>query len=454
MMKRKGQLTITGSKSAGLHRVRLVLSIGFDTQSYFKIALASAVMVGCLMATSSAASATTHWVNDDDPNGPPYLAPGTGCNNPGYQTIQAAVNAAAPGDRINVCPGTYQEQVNIATAAKSNITLVSVTPLAAIIKATTLSVPGTAYDIVTIDGAQNVTLLAFTITGPLPDTSFCNLFILTGVRVKGGGSAAIRLNHITEIRSNMTALRGCQNGIAIAVGRNFEDQVGQANIIGNLIDKYQKGGIYVDNAGSSAQITGNVIRGEGAVNFIAQNGIQISRGATADIRRNRISDNAYIVPALLSPDTATGVLLYQAARATVDRNVLNRNQDGIDLFTMAAGNAIVSDNIVIGGIPPFSTSLGTLTLGDGIFADVDTANNQLLRNFLRDNVEHDCHDNSTGPNPPAFVANIWRDNDGRTENKPGLCRRTGDGDDDDEDDGHDREDHGHHGKPMDDDHGH
>jgi len=424
-----------------------------ERRTYFKLGLASVLITGFLLASNTAAAAGTLWVNDNDPNGGLYVPPGTSCNDPGYPTIQSAVNAAFAGDRINVCPGSYQEQVNIATAAKNNITLVSVTPLAAIIKATTLSIPATAYDIVTIDGARNVTLLAFTITGPLPDTSFCNLNILTGVRVKGGGSANIRLNHITEIRSNSPALRGCQNGIAIAVGRQFEGQVGQANIVGNLIDKYQKGGIYVDNVGSSAQITGNVIRGEGPVNFIGQNGIQISREATADVRRNRISDNAYIVPATLPMDTATGVLLFRATRVTVDKNVLNRNQDGIDLFTMAAGNAIVSDNIVIGGIMSIDPALGVLLLGDGIFADTDTANNQLLRNFLRDNVEHDCHDNSVGPNnPPALVANIWRDNDGRTENRPGLCRRTGEGDDDDDDDGHDRDDHHHHGKPMDDDH--
>jgi hypothetical protein len=199
-------------------------------RGYFKLALASALIAGFILATSTTAAASiTRWVNDNDPNGGLYVPVGTSCNDPGYPTIQSAVNAALPGDRINVCPGTYQEQVNIATAGKNNITLVSVTPLAAIIKATTVSIPTMPYDIVTIDGAQNVTLLAFTITGPLPDTSFCNLNILTGVRVKGGGSANIRLNHITEIRSNNPALRGCQNGIAIAVGRQFESQVGQAS---------------------------------------------------------------------------------------------------------------------------------------------------------------------------------------------------------------------------------
>jgi hypothetical protein len=38
------------------------------------------------------------------------------------------------------------------------------------------------------------------------------------------------------------------------------------------------------------------------------------------------------------------------------------------------------------------------------------------------------------------VANVWRDNDGRTENRPGLCTDDRDDDDDDEDDEDDEDD--------------
>src|SRR5687767_3783934 len=52
----------------------------------------------------------TRWVNDDDPNGGGYDPPGTSCTDPGYPTIQEAVNAAAPaGETIQVCAGTYLE---------------------------------------------------------------------------------------------------------------------------------------------------------------------------------------------------------------------------------------------------------------------------------------------------------------------------------------------------------
>ena len=47
--------------------------------------------------------------------------PGTGCGaDAGYSTIQAAITAAAAGDTINVCPGTYAGPISI---NKANLTL-------------------------------------------------------------------------------------------------------------------------------------------------------------------------------------------------------------------------------------------------------------------------------------------------------------------------------------------
>src|SRR3989442_11205662 len=81
----------------------------------FGVGFVAALVFGFVLLSSNAALATTtHWVNDDDPNGPPYAPPGTSCNDPGYQTIGAAVAAAATsGDTIIVCPGLYAEQVTI-----------------------------------------------------------------------------------------------------------------------------------------------------------------------------------------------------------------------------------------------------------------------------------------------------------------------------------------------------
>src|SRR2546427_7608624 len=81
---------------------------------HLRLGLSLALVLGALLAGSNVALAngTTRWVNND-PTVVVGLGPGTGCNHPGYSTIQLAVNAAAPYDRINVCPGTYTEQVTI-----------------------------------------------------------------------------------------------------------------------------------------------------------------------------------------------------------------------------------------------------------------------------------------------------------------------------------------------------
>src|SRR5258705_8154149 len=74
--------------------------------------LASALVFGFLLASSTAAlAATTHWVNDDDPNGFPYAPSGTSCTNPGYSTIGAAVAAAGSADSIMAGLGTYTEYI-------------------------------------------------------------------------------------------------------------------------------------------------------------------------------------------------------------------------------------------------------------------------------------------------------------------------------------------------------
>jgi hypothetical protein len=90
------------------------------------IAAVVAMMTGLLLISGGQVSAqsTIRWVNDDDPNGGGYSPPGTSCDDPGYSTIQDAVNAASPGDIIKVCPGTYNENVVI-TSVKNSIMLVS-----------------------------------------------------------------------------------------------------------------------------------------------------------------------------------------------------------------------------------------------------------------------------------------------------------------------------------------
>ena len=418
-------------------------------------------------ANPGSSSSNIHWVNDD---GGIYVPPGNGCGNPGYPTIQSAVNAAAPGDRIKVCTGLYQEQVTF-PSGKDNIELLAVSRWNAVIKAPPAMVAGQGgFAIVRITSAQNVTILGFTITGPGPGP--CGS-LHYGVRVEGGGSANVLGNHIIDIRDN--PLSGCQNGVAVGAGRASPSQgdvtTGSAQIIGNVIERYQKNGPTVSNAGSSAVIAHNRIFGIGPTAIIAQNGIQVSAGATAKIRHNFVAQNIYTGPIFAS----TGILLFTSGTVPVEHNSITSNDVDLYMFDAGAGSlashnrirASTYDGVVVfdsdqlniannrtdqnggpgigvyfaqsnildrnhvddnedSGILLDGASTNTvsnnqvrdngtesLDMTDGIRLEATSSGNTIRDNHLRHNVTHDCHDNGT--------ANTWTNNHGETSLPPGLC---------------------------------
>jgi hypothetical protein len=250
-------------------------------------------------------------------------------------------------------------------------------------------------------GATADAITGFTISGPLPDGIFCGTNAW-GVKVQGGATATIANNHITEIRSADPGLRGCQQGLAIGVGRQADGQVGHATIKNNVIDKFQKGGIYVDGPGSKATITGNTVTGVGPTPDIAANGIQISRNAIAHVNTNTVTDNSYDGTSASS----SGILLFEANGSTVVNG------------STASDNDV---NVWLSDIVGTTVKLSTATGGQwGFTADPDVANAKFLSNTASGNTTADCEDDSTGSST-AGTANIWRDNTGETSAPPGLC---------------------------------
>jgi hypothetical protein len=242
--------------------------------------------------------------------------------------IQAVVNQAQSGDTIIVAPGIYNEQVTINNVGhdRNNLTLEGSGQNFTFIQAPSTLTGSNA--IVDVDGSQGVTIEGFTIEGP-SGTAYSG-GSLYGVRVEGGGSATITQNHITNIED--TPFNGAQEGIAIDVGRQSDGTTGTAVISYNTIDNYQKGGILVDNAGSSAEIMYNTIIGAGPTSLIAQNGIQISRGATATVSYNDVSNNEYTP----SPQS-TGILVYDDdSTVTITNNTLANNDYDISFYDVHA----------------------------------------------------------------------------------------------------------------------
>jgi hypothetical protein len=179
-------------------------------------------------------------------------------------------------------------------------------------------------------------------------------------------------------------------------------------VVGNVIDLYQKGGVLVDGAGSSAYIADNWIGTAGATDAAVPNGVQVSRGAAATILRNSVTGNVYEQN---SAGGGAGILLFLPAPGAVriELNEVFGNDDGIAL--LAAEGALVLRN----------RARDSVTL-DGIFADDQSADNRIEDNELSGNAQLDCHDASFGGGT-ASSANAWRGNRGQTENLDALCTR-------------------------------
>ena len=356
-----------------------------------------------------------------------------------YATIQAAVDAASPGDTVVVARGTYTEQVTFA-ADKDNITLRAQSPFQAKIVAPATLTGDKA--IVEVDGADGVTVRGFTITGPAQTAGD----LAYGVAIDGG-SATIRDNFITRIRNN--PLDGAQTGIGVIV---LGDQSKASAVLsGNLITDYQKGGVVVFGADATAAVSGNVVVGAGPTDAIAQNGIQVSDGADAAVSGNTVTGNVYtgegVSAAGIYADTAgsvsvtgnrvfgnqTGLLLLTLSDVLVIGNrVFDNTADGIDLGSVTGG--LVLGNRVEGNAGDgvlLSDTTGVVVAGNRVrnndargLAVTDGSNgNVIFGNTLRGNTQFDAFDDTTGTRTGG-TANFWFNNRGGTANVTGLLGKS------------------------------
>ena len=244
-----------------------------------------------------------------------------------FDTIQAAVDAAAEtdgSDTVLVYPGTYREQVTIEGEELDGLTLRAVSKQAVI---TAPSKVEGDRALIEVSNAEGVLIDGFTITGPSAELDF-------GVLVEEGGSAVVRDNRITDIRSE--PLSGVQTGVAVWV-----DTGATATVLDNTIARYQKAGIVALDEGTRLFAAGNKIEGAGPTDVIAQYGVQVAVGAEAVITDNRISGNAYTG----EDADAAGVIAAEAGEVTMADNRLTDNEFGVIGLDQAEPLTITGNDI-------------------------------------------------------------------------------------------------------------
>ena len=259
------------------------------------------------------------------------------CRSTPCLTIQRAVDAvfagSRPGETVNVAAGKYTEQVTIP---------ISLTLVGAGAANTTINAPATPaglFDIVTIGQDATVELTGFTVSGPANP-------IGAGIDVLDGGNGIIHDNTIIAVRNE--PLGGAQQGFGIIVG---SAGAATATITDNMVVDYQKTGIVVRGTGSTGTITGNIVMGAGATTATAQNGIQVSAGASATVSGNTVSGNecddaaAGCGPDPETQTQATGILLFEsAAGTTVMNNTFTGNDVGI--YNLAQGTMLIANQLI------------------------------------------------------------------------------------------------------------
>jgi parallel beta-helix repeat protein len=91
---------------------------------------------------------------------------------------------------------------------------------------------------------------------------------------------------------------------------------------GSTIFRYQKNGVVVSGPHAVVSVLSNTVTGQGPVDTIAQNGIQVSYGASGTVTGNTVSRNWYTGATW----TACGLLFYQAGGVKQSANNLFDNQ--------------------------------------------------------------------------------------------------------------------------------
>lgn len=107
----------------------------------------------------------------------------------------------------------------------------------------------------------------------------------------GSPSASITNSNIHDIGES--PLNGTQHGVAIYFRSFFLTGSASGTISNDTFTNYQKGGIVANGQGVNVAITDNTVTGQGRVDYIAQNGIQVGYGASASVMRNTVTGNAY-----------------------------------------------------------------------------------------------------------------------------------------------------------------
>ena len=313
-----------------------------------------------------------------------YAGDGSVCSE-SATPVQAAIDAALPGETVVLQPGTYTEQLEIS----KDITLqggpgvVLQAPSSLPLYYTTSA---NNHPIIYVHNTANAAILGLTVDG-LEHGNGNYRFQGIGFYDAGG---TIDGNTVLDITDN--PFSGMQSGSAI-YAYNADGTPRTLTVSDNTISNFQKSGITLNGSNLTVSVEGNTVTGAGPTAVIAQNGIQLGYGASGTVSDNTISGVDYTPGSW----TSSGILLYAAGNGVqVTGNDLSGAQEGVAAASSnnvsITGNTIAGsslDGIELADVSGATVSGNTISgsgaygiLIDGSSSGIGVTGNQLTANGL------------------------------------------------------------------------
>jgi len=393
-------------------------------------AIGVAAALSLLASVPASADASTLYVSET-PSGN-----GASCAHAGFREIQTAIDEAEaiPGSTVNICGGTYREQLEITGEVKlvgrSNAKVTLPVAIADSNTACDRAIDELGgqpdQDLVSICGKATVKLTALTLEAKWPADSCDDSLYNTMV----GGGATLEAIKVAFEGAGVDG-SGCQGGVGVEVGTSGVEgssslvtpalEIGHAILSHDTVTEYQKNGVTVDGDGSTLTIEPTVtITGAGPEGQ-GQNGIQVSRGAVAQIDKVTISKDECDIATVCGyenasqwEEDASGVLLYlPGAKTTVESSTLSDNNIGVEYISGQETRAndpelILTRNTVSGGYASVQLNQGNAALSknklSGAMVAIDVNENEYGGGFGTTPYAPDA--TSTGDHLEGSVASV------------------------------------------------
>lgn len=404
-------------------------------------ALSLTLVLGLMVFGGRRAQAASTWYVS--PTGTPSGTSGGSCTSPSFNTITLAVAAASNGDTIQVCAGTYNENVVIPRSLTLNGAQVGIDARGR--SGAESIINGGVLANITIT-ANNVTVDGFTLNGP-PSSGTAAIVmqtVNTGETIQNniinnpGRAASITTSNTTfsrnAVNNTATSTDGFQantnpvsnlsisdNSFGGANGAIYNADItvieGNSNVVVSGNSSSGDGTLIALFKTNGAQITGNTIVGDGASSAIFIGGgdsnVSVSGNQVSSAGRAVSVNNIIVPPTPNSTVTITGNTLYNnaygvsvAANSVTDTVQAHRNSlTGNTLFGIF--NDPSSGGIVNGTCNWWGSASGPGPIGTGSGDKVSTGVD-FTSWLVSANLNGPCAGGNVATNKNQCMNNGWK----------------------------------------------